>query len=172
MSSVGIHVRAIAREDLPRVWELVRGLAAFEKLEHALTGSMEELAAGLFAEPVRIEGLVAGEPGRIRGYALFHPTYSSFRTRARLWLEDLFVEESARGQGVGEALFQRLCRIALERGCYRVEWDVLDWNPARGFYERMGAEESEPGWRKFALDAAGMRTVLERRPRAAGDRGR
>jgi GNAT superfamily N-acetyltransferase len=169
MSAAAVSVRPIARADLPRVWEMVHGLARFEKLEDILTGSAEALARGLFEEPVRIEGLVAERGGELVGYALFHYTYSSFRTNPRHWLEDLFVEESARGSGAGEALFAEFCRIALARGCHRVEWDVLDWNPARGFYRRMGAEPADEGWSRYALDAAGMRRVLDR---AAGGEGR
>ena len=73
------------------------------------------------------------------GYALYHFTFSSFRTNPRMWLEDLYVEPAARGTGAGEALLAAFVRDALARGCHRVDWDVLEWNPARAFYERMGA---------------------------------
>ncbi len=157
-----LAIRRVRREDLPRVWEMIHGLAAFEKLEDILTGSREALERGLFDEPVRIEGVVAERDGRLVGYALFHYTYSSFRTNPRHWLEDLYVEDAARGSGAGEALLAEVCRIALERGCHRLEWDVLDWNPARAFYERMGGRPADEGWTKYAMTADAMRRLAER----------
>ena len=133
-----IEVRAIRREDLPRVWELIRGLAEFEQMTDILTGTPEQLAVALFEAPPQLFGLVAARGGTLVGYALFHYTYSSFRTNPRMWLEDLFVEPSARGTGAGAALLAAFCREALARGCHRVDWHVLDWNPARGFYEKVG----------------------------------
>jgi GNAT superfamily N-acetyltransferase len=79
-----------------------------------------------------------------------------------MWLEDLFVEETARGSGAGEKLLAAFVRDALARGCHRVDWHVLEWNPARAFYERMGARRSDDGMLQYGLDAAGMKRLLDR----------
>jgi GNAT superfamily N-acetyltransferase len=155
-------VRAAEPRDLPRVWDLIRELAEFEKLTDLLTGSAERLGAALFGAPPMLFALVAERDGRLVGYALFHLTYSSFRTNPRMWLEDLYVEPAARGSGAGEALVCGFVRESLARGCHRVDWEVLEWNPARAFYERLGAASSADGFLKYGMDAAAMRALLER----------
>ncbi len=158
-----VLVRAVERRDLARVWQMVHALAEFEHMTEYVTGSVEALERALFGEPPQLHGLVAERAdGTLAGYALYHYTYSSFRTNPRMWLEDLFVEPAARGSGAGEALLAAFCRDALSRGCHRVDWHVLDWNPARGFYERMGAVPSNQGWTQMGLDAEGMRRLSER----------
>ena len=156
-SSVPAGVRPIRPDDLPRVWELIHGLAEYEKLTEIVTGTRERLSVLLFDSPPALFGQVAEvQGGRLVGYALYHFTYSSFRTNARMWLEDLFVEESARGTGAGEKLFTAFVRDAQAHGCHRVDWHVLEWNPARAFYERMGASASADGMIQYGLDAAAM----------------
>jgi GNAT superfamily N-acetyltransferase len=158
-----VTTRPIREEDLPRVWEMVRGLAVYEKLTDILTGSPERLHALLFGEPRAFFGQVAERAdGRLVGYALYHFTWSSFRTNARMWLEDLFVEEGARGTGAGEALMRAFAADALAHGCHRVDWHVLEWNPARTFYDSLGARRSDDGMLQYGLDAAGMKRLLER----------
>ena len=160
--SGAVVVRAIRRADVPRVWKLVGELAAFERLTGMLTGSPARLARALFSRPPALSGLVAERGTRLVGYALFHPTYSSFRTNPRLWLEDLYVSADARGTGAGETLMRAFVTAALARGCHRVDWEVLHWNPARGFYERLGARRADDGFLKYGLDAAAMRALLAR----------
>jgi GNAT superfamily N-acetyltransferase len=158
-----VTVRAVRREDVPRVWEMVRGLAEFERLLDLLTGDAARLERALFEMPPFLYGLVAEQGGALVGYALYHYTFSSFRTNPRMWLEDLFVEPAARGTGAGEALLAAFARDALARGCHRVDWHVLDWNPARQFYERMGATPSDGGFLQVGLDEAAMRALAEKR---------
>jgi GNAT superfamily N-acetyltransferase len=155
-------VRPIERGDLDRVWALIGELADFEDLRSILTGSQERLANALFREPPDLYGRVAVVDGRIVGYALFHFTFSSFRTNRRMWLEDLYVEEAARGTGSGEALMRAFAQAALAAGCHRIDWDVLEWNPARAFYERMGAAPSAEGFLKYGMDADAMKRLLMR----------
>jgi len=158
-----VSVRPIREDDLTRVWEMVHGLAVFERMTDILTGTRERLHALLFDEPRAFIGRVAERTdGRLVGYALYHFTYSSFRTNARMWLEDLFVEEAARGTGAGEALVRAFVADALAHGCHRVDWHVLEWNPARSFYERLGARRSDDGMLQYGLDAAAMRRLVER----------
>jgi GNAT superfamily N-acetyltransferase len=170
--SGGVTVRAIRRTDVSRVWEMVGELAVFEKLTGILTGSAARLRRALFSRPPALSGLVAERNRRLVGYALFHPTYSSFRTNPRLWLEDLYVAPEARGSGAGEALMRGFVAAALEHGCHRVDWEVLDWNPARGFYERLGATPAADGFLKYGLDLGAMRRLLARPGVARGGRPR
>lgn len=158
-----VTVRPVRAEDLEYVWEMIRGLAEYEKMTDILTGSRERLQALLFDGPAALFGCVAERgDGRLVGYALYHFTYSSFRTNQRMWLEDLFVEESARGTGAGEKLLAAFVQDALARGCHRVDWHVLEWNPARAFYERLGARRTDDGMQQYGLDTAGMKRLLER----------
>ena len=158
-----VTVRPIEREDLDYVWTMVRHLAEYEHMADMVTGSPERLASLLFTIPPSLFGLVAQRPeGALVGYALYHFTVSSFRTNRRMWLEDLFVEESARGTGAGERLFQAFVTDALDKGCHRCDWHVLEWNPSRAFYERFGARRSDDGLVQYGLDASGMKRVAGR----------
>jgi GNAT superfamily N-acetyltransferase len=161
--SAAASVRFAQPSDLERIWDMLRALALYEKLESYLTGTAELLGRDLFGSAPKLECLVAERAGELIGYALFFPTYSSFRTRRALWLEDLFVKPEARGSGAGRLLLARLAAIALERGCLRVAWDVLDWNqPSIEFYERMGASRNPVSWFNYTLDEAGMKALVGR----------
>ena len=153
-------VRAVVPADLPRVWEMLRGLAEYEKLTDILTGNAQMLGEALFGEGPRLEGLVAEAGGRLIGYALFYPAFGSFRSRWRLWLEDRWVEPSQRGTGAGARLMSELARIAIERGFYSVDWEVIDWNePAIGFYERLGSRRIAADWLRYRLDGGALERV-------------
>ena len=155
-----LTVRDASPEDLARIWELVLQLAAYERLSEYVTGSREQLGEWLFGGGESTRSRVVEHAGRIAGYTLFYTRYSSFRTRRRLWLEDLFVEPAARGTGAGLALMQDLARVALESGCDRVDWDVLDWNQlAIGFYRRQGAARMAKEWTQFGMDEAALRRL-------------
>jgi GNAT superfamily N-acetyltransferase len=159
----GVTVRAMEPRDLARVWEMIRGLAVYERIEDILTGSPEKLGAMVFGTPPVMFARVAERAdGQLVGYALYHHTWSSFRTNPRMWLEDLYVEESARGTGAGGELFRAFVADALARGCHRADWMVLEWNPARAFYEAQGAAPTEVGWLQYGMDAAKMRELLDR----------
>jgi GNAT superfamily N-acetyltransferase len=161
------HVRAAKPEDLSRIWELLRALAEYERWTEYVTGSETELGQALFGARPALEGLVAEHGGRVVGYALFYPTYSSFRCRPMIWLEDLFVEESSRGIGAGVALLAELARIAVERKCLRVDWHVLDWNrPSIEFYERAGATRQGVESLQYGLTEEALRALAgAREPR-------
>ena len=157
-------VRPARREDLARIWELLHGLAVYERIEHEVTGTAARLCEHLFGAEPSAGCLVAESAGRLVGYALFYPTFSSFSTVPNLWLEDLYVEPETRGQGVGRALMQAVARVALERGCRRMGWSVLDWNqPSIEFYRRSGARLTGAGWLQYGLDPEGLRAVAEGR---------
>jgi len=140
-------IRAATPADVGAVHALMYELAEFEKLTHLFTGTADGLADALFGARPAAEALVAEDDGRIVGYALFFHNYSTFLSRRGLYLEDLYVQPSQRGTGLGTAMLRALAAIAVERGCARFEWTVLDWNkPAIGFYEKLGASVL-PDWR-------------------------
>jgi diamine N-acetyltransferase len=136
-------IREAVPDDARDLAYLINRLAEYEKLAHESNPDPVVLAGQLAegASP-RVEALVAREEGTDKciGFALFFHNYSTFLTNFGLFLEDLFVEPDYRGQGIGFALFRRLAGIARDRGCQRLEWNVLDWNePAIAFYEKLGA---------------------------------
>ncbi len=140
-------VRPARRADVAAIHALIRELADFERLTHVCTGTADDLEQAAFGPRPVVEVLVAEELGEIDGFALFFHTFSTFLGRRGLWLEDLYVRPERRGSGIGTALLKALAALAVERGCGRFEWAVLDWNtPAIGFYERMGATVL-PDWR-------------------------
>ena len=120
-----VVVRPPRPADIARLWEMVLALAAYERLEHQVSGSADRLARDLFDAAPRVHGLVAEADGDLVGYALFYPTYSSFRTAPALWLEDIYVEPRVRGLGVGRRLLGAVASFALARGCGRLGWIVL-----------------------------------------------
>ncbi|CAG9198741.1 Acetyltransferase (GNAT) family protein [Paraburkholderia tropica] len=140
-------IRAATPGDVSAMHALMYQLAEFEKLTHLFTGTPELLADALFGAHPAAEALVADDAGKIVGYALFFHNYSTFLGRRGLYLEDLYIEPSQRGTGLGTAMLRQLAAIAVERQCARFEWSVLDWNePAIRFYEKMGATVF-PDWR-------------------------
>jgi len=151
-SARGVVIRTAARADIPRVWELMRELARYERLEHILSNTPERLEQQLFDHRwPEVECRVAEFGGELVGYALFFGCYSSFRGQPVIWLEDLYVMERCRGEGVGRALMRELAGLARERGCARLSWDVLDWNqPSIDFYERLGATRGAD-WYTYSL---------------------
>ena len=159
--ATAIRVRPIREADVPRVWAMIRGLAEYEKMLDLLTGSPERLTAMLFGpHPVLFGRVAEREDGALVGYALYHHTWSSFRTNQRMWLEDLYVDPVARGTGAGRALFRAFVEDSAERGCHRVDWHVLEWNPARAFYESQGAQRTEADMLQYGLDRKAMERLL------------
>lgn len=155
-------IRAARPDDVPRIWQMLRGLAAYERLDHEVSGSPERLAEHLFGPSPSVECRVAESGRGLVGYALFYPTYSSFRTAPTLWLEDLFVEPGERGKGAGRLLLAAVARLALGRGCQGLSWIVLDWNrPSIAFYERAGARPADGGWLQYGLDRARMQALAD-----------
>ena len=152
MKPDGVRIRRAAPVDGPRILELDRELARFEKLKGPDDEEGRRLLAWIF-ESGKLEALVAELGGRIEGIALFYETPgSTFRARPILYLEDLVVSEAARSGGVGEALMAALAREAVARNAFRVEWLVLDWNiHAIRFYDRLGGHTSKE-WLKYALE--------------------
>ena len=146
------HIRSADRTDLPDLHRLVRGLARYEKLEDQVVSTPEDFKAALFAPGSTVEAVLLrpvddGTEGAPVAFALFFHNFSTFLGRRGLYLEDLFVEPEHRGRGYGKALLIHLANLAVDRGCGRFEWSVLDWNvDAQAFYESLGATVM-PDWR-------------------------
>lgn len=137
--------------DVPAILDLIRGLAAYEKLAHTVVATEDALRRTLFGPRPAAEVLLAFDGSEPVGFALFFPNYSTFLAKPGLYLEDLFVKPEARGRGIGLALLRRLASIARDRNYGRMEWSVLDWNePAIGFYKKLGAVAMDE-WTIFRL---------------------
>lgn len=144
-------IRPATPADVPAIASLIRALAEYEKLAHAVTLAEADLHAHLFGATRYAEVLIAEEAGAVVGFALFFHNYSTFRAKPGIYLEDLFVIPEARGQGHGKELLKALAKLAVERGCARVEWSVLNWNePSIAFYRSLGAAPMDE-WAVYRL---------------------
>lgn len=132
-------IRFAAREDIPTILEFIRALAAYEKMEDQVIADETLLETWIF-EKRKAEVLLAFEGDTPVGFALFFHNFSTWLGRAGIYLEDIFVLPEYRGRGYGKLLLKRLARIAVQRGCGRLEWACLDWNePSIAFYKSVGA---------------------------------
>lgn len=134
------HVRAATADDVGTILGFVRDLAAFEREPDAVVATEQTLTEALFGPYPAAEAVIAEAGGAAVGFALFFHNFSTWTGRRGVYLEDLYVTPEARGRGVGKALLQRLAALAIDRGCARFEWSVLDWNEdAVRFYRSIGA---------------------------------
>jgi GNAT superfamily N-acetyltransferase len=135
-----IRLRFGQREDVPQILAFIRELAAYERLADQVSADEATLEASLFGPQPAAEVVLAEVAGAPAGFALFFHNFSTFLGRRGLYLEDLYVSPPFRGLGLGRRLMARLAQLAVERGCGRFEWWVLDWNqPAIAFYRSLGA---------------------------------
>ena len=156
-----IHISTATESDLPLILRFIQDLAVYEKLRDKCVATEDRLRATLFSDDPAAEVLIARTNGTPAGFALFFHNYSTFLAQRGLFLEDLFVDPEAREKGVGRALLSHLARIALERDCGRLEWNVLDWNAlAIGFYKSLGARPMD-GWTTFRLSGATLESLAE-----------
>lgn len=133
-------IRPATADDTPTISTLIHALADYERLSHCVVLDETQLREHLFGPRPFAEVLLAEEADAIAGFALFFHNFSTFLGQPGLYLEDLFVRPEFRGRGHGKALLTAVARLAMERGCGRVEWAVLDWNePALRFYRALGA---------------------------------
>lgn len=145
MSNPRIELREGTIDDVPALLSFIRGMAEFEKLEATVTEEL--LRASLFSPEPAARVLMVELDGKPVGYATYFFSFSTMRGRRSMWLEDLFVTPEHRGQGIGRVFMAHLAGIAMQHGCCRLEWIVLDWNEkAIEFYERLGASVL-PDWR-------------------------
>jgi GNAT superfamily N-acetyltransferase len=133
-------IRAARPGDEAVLLEMIGELAEYERLEHELRATEQQLGGALFSQHPAAEALIAEQGSETVGYALFFPTFSTFLAIQGVWLEDLFVRPLHRGAGVGRALLSAVAARVRAGGGARLEWAALDWNePALGFYRRLGA---------------------------------
>jgi GNAT superfamily N-acetyltransferase len=151
-----ITIRAAAEHEMPQVLAFIRELAVYERLEHEVVASVADLSAALFGSHRYAEVVFACLDGVPVGFALFFHNFSTFRGKPGIYLEDLFVRPAARGHGIGKRLLVWLATTALERGCARLDWAVLDWNePALGFYHGLGAVAQDQ-WTTMRVSGAAL----------------
>jgi GNAT superfamily N-acetyltransferase len=154
-------IRPARPEDVPVVLSLIRALARYERLEHEAVGTEDDLRAHLFGDPPRAEVILVEDAGEVVAFALFFHNYSTFLCKPGLYLEDLFVLPEHRREGHGKALLSALARLAIERGCGRLEWSVLEWNePAIAFYRSIGAKLQDD-WRIFRMTGATLSALAD-----------
>ncbi|MGH8781511.1 N-acetyltransferase family protein [Paraburkholderia sp.] len=152
-------LRAATPDDVGAIYSLMHELAEYEKLTHLFVATEAGVHDALFGPSPASEALVADDASRIVGYALYFHNFSTFLGRRGLYLEDLYVQPTQRGSGLGTALLQRLAALAVERQCGRFEWTVLDWNqPAIDFYQKMGATVL-PDWRVVRMTGAALEAL-------------
>lgn len=164
---MGIHIRQARADDIDLILDFIRALAEYEKLAHEARADRDVLAAHLFGPRPMAEVLIAESSGDPVGFALFFHNFSTFEGRPGIYLEDLFVRPDARGSGAGKALLSQLAQLALERGCARLEWSVLDWNqPAIDFYRAIGARPMDE-WTVQRVDGEALKALAD----IAGGRG-
>ncbi len=170
MPQTRLHIRRATPRDTATILELIRGLAQYERLTHQVEATVRRLRRHGFGRRRYFETLICRRDGRAVGFALYYFCYSTFLARPTLYLEDLFVLPEERGQGVGRALLRAVARVAVQRGCGRMEWTVLDWNrPAIRFYRRLGAELHRE-WLLTRLTGVPLRRVAGIRPTATSRR--
>jgi len=174
------HVREATPSDVHAILDLIIALAVYEKEPHSVHATPELLTANLFGPTPYAHCLLAfpGAPARAYahtisstapdpdpapiGIALYFFNFSTWTGKPGLYLEDLFVQEEARSMGIGKAFFAELGRIALAKGCARMEWSVLDWNtPSIAFYEKALGAKMMDEWKKMRLEEDGIRALSQ-----------
>jgi len=136
-----LNIRPATAADVPAILRFIHELATYEREPDAVVATEADLLRDGFGPTPRFWSLIAELDGEPAGFALYFTSYSTWRGHHGIRLEDLYVTPALRGKGIGKALLVRLAQIAVEQGCPRLEWDVLDWNaPAIAVYERVGAK--------------------------------
>ena len=158
-------LRRSREDDLDTIITLVHGLAEYEREPDAVRIDRDEFAMHLFGPHPFAEVILAeDDAGETAGFALFFHNFSTWTGKPGIWLEDLFVKPEQRGRGHGKALLSEVARIALERGCGRFEWSVLDWNqPSIDFYRALGARAMDE-WTTYRVDGEALEQLAEMAP--------
>lgn len=154
-----ISIRPATREDAGLILRFIHALAVYEREPDAVVATEETILEHGFGPKPYFECMIAECDGAPAGFAFYFFDYSTWLGKPGLYLEDIFVDPEFRGRGIGRALLERLAQIALERGCARMKWEVLDWNePAIEFYRAMGAEFLDE-WRNVRLSGDALRKL-------------
>lgn len=154
-----LRIERATEHDAPAVLELIKGLANYEELAHEVVASEERLRETLFGNTSGTEVFLACIAEDAVGFAVFFQSFSTFLGRPGVYLEDLFVLPQWRQQGIGRRLLEKVAQTAVERGCGRMEWSVLDWNkPAIDFYESLGAQAMDQ-WTTYRLSGDALKNL-------------
>ena len=153
-----IAIRFATADDVPLLLRLIRELAVFERAPDSVVATEADLLRHGFGAEPKFEAILAFLDGEPAGCALFHTRFSTWLGRPGLYLEDLYVTQSARGRGVGKRLMARLATIAVERSWGRIAFHILDWNPAHEFYHRLGMEHHGE-WLRYGADEAALKRL-------------
>jgi GNAT superfamily N-acetyltransferase len=157
-----VRIEPVMPPDVATLWRLVRELAEFEHLAHEMVATQESLFAGLFGTAANVEAVLIRDGTEPAGFALWFHNFSTFAGRRGLYLEDLYVRPEFRGRGFGRRLLTHLAAVAVDRGCARLEWAVLDWNRrAVDFYQAMGAVPMNE-WTVFRLSGDALQRLAGR----------
>ncbi len=153
------RIDAATPADVSDTLRLIKALADYERLAHEVVANESMIHEALFGAAPKAEALIARLDAQAVGFALYFHNFSTFLGRAGIYLEDLFVEPHCRGHGIGKALLARLAALAVERGCGRFEWSVLDWNaPSIAFYESLGAKKLSE-WHVYRLSGDALHAL-------------
>ncbi|HWB03693.1 MAG TPA: GNAT family N-acetyltransferase [Verrucomicrobiales bacterium] len=161
MSVSRLSLRPATPEDVPHILAFIRELAEYEKLTHEVSATEELLQRTLFGPKPFAETLIGSVDDVPAGFAVYFYSYSTFLALPGIYLEDLYVQPKFRKLGLGKALITEVARIAVERGCGRYEWSVLDWNtPSIRFYESLGAEMHRD-WRRMRISGPALEEMAK-----------
>ncbi|GAB1617624.1 N-acetyltransferase family protein [Pseudomonas sp. NGC7] len=149
---MSLTIRPAVRTDAAQILSFITELADYERARHEVIASVADIERSLFDEGSTVHSLICERDGQAIGFAVYFYSYSTWLGRNGIYLEDLYVTPEQRGDGAGRTLLRHIAREAVEHGCGRLEWSVLDWNePAIGFYQSLGAE-AQAEWVKYRLD--------------------
>ncbi|MCB4436010.1 GNAT family N-acetyltransferase [Alteromonas sp. McT4-15] len=147
-----LTIRKATSDDVAQIRQFILELAIYEKAEHEVEATEADLHTTLFGEGATAHCVICESSGQAIGFAVYFFNYSTWQGRNGLYLEDLYVSPSSRGQGAGKALLKHLAKIAVDNNCGRFEWSVLDWNkPAIDFYDSLGAKPKSE-WLGYRMD--------------------
>ncbi len=156
---MSLHIRPATAEDSSLILRFITDLAIYEKAEHEVKTDAAGIRASLFAEGSSAQALICERDGKPIGYAVYFFNYSTWLGKNGLYLEDLYVDPAQRGTGAGKALLRHLAKLAVDKGCGRFEWAVLDWNqPAIDFYESLGARPQSE-WTTYRLTGQALQDL-------------
>jgi len=147
---INLNIRKASSHDVPLILKFIKELSVYEKMSKEVVATEDVLRETLFGDKSYAQVLIAEIEGKPVGYALYFYNFSTFVGRPGLYIEDIYVSKEYRGQGIGTALFKYCAHIAKESKCRRMEWFVLKWNPARKFYENLGAKAMDE-WLVYRL---------------------
>ena len=156
-----IQIRTACKQDAETIHQMIVGLAKYEKAEHEVKATVGSIQDSLFTPSATAQALICEQEGEPIGYAVYFYNYSTWLGKNGLYLEDLYIAPECRGLGAGKRMLQHLAKIAVEKGCGRFEWSVLDWNePAIEFYKSFGAKPQDE-WVIYRLDGQALNDFAE-----------